>query len=77
LRQLVVLEQLAVFVGHDELVGFLAVGDREAVVLVVLDEADDFELVLLAVRRLDDEGVAELDFPFAGVAVVSVDCRPP
>ena len=45
-------------VGYDELVGRLAVRDREAVILFVLDEADDFEFVFLFIGRFNDERVA-------------------
>ncbi len=45
-------------VRHDELVGRLAVRDREAVIFFVLDESDDFEFVFLFIGRLDDERVA-------------------
>jgi hypothetical protein len=63
LGQLVVVEQLAGVVGDDELVFLVAVTDGIAVALLVLDQADDLVLVLLAVRRLDDQDVAEFDFP--------------
>jgi hypothetical protein len=55
-------------------------------VLVVLDEPHDLVIVLAAVSRLDDEGVAKLHLAVAlavanafalGVAVLRVDCKPP
>jgi hypothetical protein len=78
LREFVVLKELTVRVGHDELVGCLAIRHGEPVVLVVFHEADDFKVELLPVRRLDVECVAKLDFSVAlCVAVLSVDGLPP
>ncbi len=75
LRERFVFEQFPGVVGYDELVGGLAIADRVAVVLVVLDDADDFELELLPVVRLHDEDVAEFDFAFCStrLSVVRVD----
>ena len=70
MRELVVGEQRPLHVGDDELVGLLAVTHGVRDVLIVLDEPDDFELDLLAVVRLDDEDVAQLER--AGYGVV---CR--
>jgi len=73
LRELVVREQVAGVVGHDELVSLLAVAHRVRVVLVVLDQTDDLELERLAVVRFDDEDVAQLErrraLGISGVAV--------
>ena len=78
MRERIVFEEFAVRVGHDEFVGGLAVCDRKAVILVVLNQADDLEIVLLPVRRLDVQGIAKLDLSFdLGVAVLCVDCLPP
>ena len=60
MRQLVVVEQRTRIVGHDELVGLLAVAHRVGILFVVLDEPDDLELQRLAVVRLDDKDVAQL-----------------
>jgi hypothetical protein len=60
LGQLVVVEERSDVVGDDELVGRFAVAHREGVLLIVLDQADDFELQRLAVVGLDDENVAQL-----------------
>jgi len=79
LCQLVVVEQFAVFVGHDELVVRFAIRDREAVLLIVFHQTDDFVLGLLAVGRLDDDNVFEFDLALfaAGLAILSVDIEPP
>jgi hypothetical protein len=61
LGQLVVVEQRARIVGHDELVGLFAVADRVGVVLVVFDQTDDFEFQRLPVVGLDDEDVAQFE----------------
>jgi hypothetical protein len=61
LREFVVVEQRAGRVGHDELIGFLAVADREGVVFIVLHQADDLELQLLPVGRFDNENVAKFE----------------
>jgi hypothetical protein len=60
LRQFVVVEERAVVVGDDELVGRLAIADRVGVLLVVFDQTDDFEFQRLAVVSLDDQDVAQL-----------------
>ncbi len=61
LCELVVREQRPLHVGDDEFVGLFAVADRVRDVLIVLDEADDFELDLLAVIRLDNKNVAQFE----------------
>ena len=61
MREFVVVEQRAGCVGHDELIGFLAVADRESVVFIVFHQADDLELQLLSVGRFDDENVAKFE----------------
>lgn len=70
----VIIQKLAVMIGHDEFVRLFAVRDREGVALVVFDQPDDFEFILLTIGRLDNEDVAKFDFTFAyRFAVVSVD----
>jgi hypothetical protein len=66
LRELLVGEELPLGVGHDELVGLLAVANRVAAVLVVLDQTDDLELDRLSVVGLDDEDVPQLELRFVG-----------
>jgi hypothetical protein len=61
LREFIVVEQRAGRVGHDELIGFLAVAHGEGVVFIVFDEAHDLELQFLSVRRFDDENVAKFE----------------
>ena len=72
LRERFVLEQLPGVVGYDELVGGLAIADRVAVVLVVFDDADHFELEFLPVVRLHDEDVAKFDFAFCSARLSDV-----
>jgi hypothetical protein len=60
LGELVVVEQRAGVVGHDELIGLLAIAHRVGVLLVILDQTDDLELQRLAVIGFDDEDVAQL-----------------
>jgi hypothetical protein len=55
LGQLIVIEQRAFGIGHDEFVSFFAVAHGERIIFVVFDEADDFELNLRAFVRFDDE----------------------
>ena len=54
-------QQRTVRIRDDELVRRLAVADGVAVVLVVLDQADDFELDRLALVGLEDDEVFELE----------------
>jgi hypothetical protein len=61
LGEFIVIEQRSNRVGHDELIGFLAVAYREGVVFIVLHEADDLELQLLTIGRFDHEDVAEFE----------------
>jgi hypothetical protein len=61
LGQLIVIEQRAFGVGHDEFVGLFAVAHRKRVVFVVFDEADDLELNLRAFVRFDDEQIAQFE----------------
>ena len=61
MRELVVIEQRALGVGHDELVGLLAIAHRKRVVLIVFDEADDFELELRAFVGLDVKQIAQFE----------------
>jgi hypothetical protein len=63
LGELVVVEELAGVVGDDELVFLFAVPDGIAVTFLILDQADDLVFVFFAIRRLDDQDVAEFDFP--------------
>jgi hypothetical protein len=60
LCQFVVVEERAVVVGDDKLVGRFAIADRVGVLLVVFDQTDDFELQRLAVVGLDNQDVAQL-----------------
>ena len=57
LSEFVVVDQLAILVGHDEFVGCLAIRDGERIVLVVFHDADDLEFVFFAVDGFDDENV--------------------
>jgi hypothetical protein len=59
LRQLVVVEERSLIVGYDELVGLLAVTHRVGVLLIVLNQTDDFKLQRLPVIGLDDQDVAQ------------------
>lgn len=59
--QLIVIEQRAFDIGHDEFVSFFAVAHRERIIFVVFDDADDFELNLRAFVRLDDQQIAQFE----------------
>jgi len=61
LSQLIVIEQRAFGVGHDELVGLFAVAHRKRIIFVVFDEAYDFKLKLRAFARFDDEQIAKFE----------------
>src|SRR5277367_2865631 len=57
LRELIVRQQLAHVVGHDEFVDRLVVGNGVAVLLLIFDDADDLVLEFLTVRRPDHDDV--------------------
>ena len=59
--QLIVIEQRAFGIGHDEFVGFFAVAHRERIIFVVFDKTDDFELNLRAFIRFDDQQIAQFE----------------
>lgn len=61
LRQLFVVEQVPLRVGHDELVGGVAVADRVAAPLVVFYQPDDLELERLTVVGLENDDVFEFE----------------
>ena len=65
MRQLLVGEQIAGRVRDDELVLDFAVADCIRRLILVLDQTDDLELNLAAVRRLHDEGLTQLEGCFA------------
>ncbi len=72
--QLVVIEQRARFVGHDEFVGGFTVADGIRIALVVFHETDDFKFQRLTVVRLDDEDVAQFQGA-GGLGVVRAAVR--
>lgn len=61
MRDLVVFEQIAFRVGHDEFILAFAVADRIRGLAFVFDQADDLEFDLPPVRRLDEERLAQLE----------------
>jgi hypothetical protein len=61
LRELLVSEQIAGRVGDDELVLTFAVADRIRRLILVLDQTDDLELDFAPIRRLDGEGLTQLE----------------
>ncbi len=84
MRELLVCEQVAGRVGDDEFILTFAVADCIRRLILVLDQTDDLKLDLAAVRRLDDESLAQLErFALAGrrtgltVSVVRVYGGPP
>jgi len=81
LRKLVVIEELAARIGYDEFVRLLAIRNGKRIVVFIFHDADDLELILLALRRFDDENILQFDFAFAAVftlgTVVRVDLGPP
>ena len=61
MRERFVREQIADRIGDDELVFAFAIANCIRRFVLVLDQPDDLELDLAAVRRLDDEGLAQLE----------------
>jgi hypothetical protein len=61
LRDLVIFEEVPLRVGHDELVLAFTVANRIRRLAFVFDEADDLELDLAPVRRLDEERFPQLE----------------
>ena len=58
---LVVFEQVPLRIRHDELILAFAVANRVRRLAFVFDEADNLEFDLAAVRRLDEEGLTQLE----------------
>ena len=61
MRECLVRKQIAGRVGNDELVLAFAIADCIRRLVLVLDQANDLKLDLATVRRLDNEGLAQLE----------------